>query len=705
MFNWRAWILPGAFTVIILTALGVVVRDGPIEADLTERSAEAFASDGTPWAASEFNGRDATLMGVAPTEAAFDAAIASADRVWGVYTVDASGLELLPLADPYELGFAKDAGVVTVTGSFPDETTRMAVLDTIRADLGSETLVDETSLARGAPLDYSSLAAFAAAGLSNLASGTASLNGGSLTVEGIAASTEGLDAEQSRLASLPSGLSLASVSIDPPLADPFTWGAGASADGVSLTGFVPSEEARALIIEAAGGAAMVDDQMEIASGAPDGFVAAAEALLGQFPSLESPAATLSGTEATLSGDAVDAAGFDAVNAFLGQVPPGYDSLSGQIRPPLAAPFSTSLDKDGDSFVLSGALPSETSRALITDAFDMAGFDYTDETTIARGAPEGLDIAQTFVDGASLLAQLSSGALSLTDGALSLTGQAVSFTASEELTAAAQSLGGGAVELTSDIVAGPASPFVFRADATAGSVTLAGFIPSEAQRDTVLVDVEALFPQALVRDELQIADGAPDGFGAIVSAGLRGIGRLENGAFELSDTAVTVSGGALHGRSVAQIEADLASAAPGQFSIGAQIDALPPPSAVDDTECQLLFARLLADNTIRFDTGTAAIDPLSFGLLDRIVRTLQSCPEARVEVGGHTDSDGGDDLNQRLSEARANAVRDYVLAADVREDRVDAIGYGETDPIADNATEEGRARNRRIEITVIRETQP
>jgi len=76
-----------------------------------------------------------------------------------------------------------------------------------------------------------------------------------------------------------------------------------------------------------------------------------------------------------------------------------------------------------------------------------------------------------------------------------------------------------------------------------------------------------------------------------------------------------------------------------------------------------------------------------------------CPDALIEISGHTDSVGSDDTNLQLSRRRAEAVSDYLKRAGVGAERMTAVGYGKTRPIASNDSEEGRARNRRIEFDV------
>jgi OOP family OmpA-OmpF porin len=88
------------------------------------------------------------------------------------------------------------------------------------------------------------------------------------------------------------------------------------------------------------------------------------------------------------------------------------------------------------------------------------------------------------------------------------------------------------------------------------------------------------------------------------------------------------------------------------------------------------------------------------LLDHLIEIALRCPTTNIEVAGHTDADGEDGFNQALSEKRAQAVvTDYLVKAGLPASRFTAVGYGSTQPIASNETDEGKAQNRRIEFVV------
>ncbi len=126
---------------------------------------------------------------------------------------------------------------------------------------------------------------------------------------------------------------------------------------------------------------------------------------------------------------------------------------------------------------------------------------------------------------------------------------------------------------------------------------------------------------------------------------------------------------------------------------------PQPPSVADQRCDQSMADLLGSTTIQFASDSAVIRSASALLLDGIARAAKACP-GRLRIEGHTDDVGRDPANSMLSLRRAEAVRTALIRRGVEADRLIAEGFGHTRPIADNATEAGRARNRRIEIRAI-----
>jgi OmpA-OmpF porin, OOP family len=104
--------------------------------------------------------------------------------------------------------------------------------------------------------------------------------------------------------------------------------------------------------------------------------------------------------------------------------------------------------------------------------------------------------------------------------------------------------------------------------------------------------------------------------------------------------------------------------------------------------------------VEFDFGKSTLRPTSFPTLDELVEYLQRKDDERVEIGGHTDNIGTAAKNMKLSQERAQSIVNYLISKGIGADRLVAKGYGSSDPVAENNTEEGRQRNRRTEVKIL-----
>jgi outer membrane protein OmpA-like peptidoglycan-associated protein len=109
--------------------------------------------------------------------------------------------------------------------------------------------------------------------------------------------------------------------------------------------------------------------------------------------------------------------------------------------------------------------------------------------------------------------------------------------------------------------------------------------------------------------------------------------------------------------------------------------------------------LILPGDVTFETNSASLDPKFFEVLDSVALVLDEYTSTLVTVAGYTDNTGTDAYNQGLSEKRASTVALYLHSRGVATERLAAIGHGETMPVASNATAEGRAKNRRVAITL------
>ncbi len=150
---------------------------------------------------------------------------------------------------------------------------------------------------------------------------------------------------------------------------------------------------------------------------------------------------------------------------------------------------------------------------------------------------------------------------------------------------------------------------------------------------------------------------------------------------------------------------LAGAAVGQYLDQQQRDleaSLAGTGAEVDRQGDQLLVTL--PSQVTFATDQATIQPQFYPALNNVAQTLQQYPQSYIDVVGHTDSTGETAYNQRLSEARANSVAQYLISRGVSPARIQAYGMGETRPVASNDTPSGRQANRRVELLITPATQ-
>ncbi len=119
-----------------------------------------------------------------------------------------------------------------------------------------------------------------------------------------------------------------------------------------------------------------------------------------------------------------------------------------------------------------------------------------------------------------------------------------------------------------------------------------------------------------------------------------------------------------------------------------------------TQSFLTSLSLINTASVAFEPGSSSFTPSSDAALNQLARLMASNPNTRIRIEGHTDNTGPESVNLRLSRERAQAVANYLTAGGISDSRLIAKGYGSTQPIDDNFTDVGRARNRRIEISYL-----
>lgn len=423
---------------------------------------------------------------------------------------------------------------------------------------------------------------------------------------------------------------------------------------------------------------------------------AAAALNGTI--LDKTRIAASGRDVSLSAEAFSEQGRSSAVAIVAAVPGTRRVIDRTQVIAEAKPYVWSGERDVTRFTLSGTVPLPEIRGRLEDGLRAlaGGTEVSDQMAFARGAPPRFEAAAQLL--VEQLARLSAGKVAISDDAVSLQGMARDLGGREAIAAALKNLPEG-FSVTENAVQAP--PYVFQAnkDPVASTLTLSGYVPDSNSHAAIVAAAKRKFFTEQVVDNLKASIGSPGGFAQGVVEALGALSRLSTGALTISDQDVKLAGDAFYDAAPDQIRAELRADLPQGWRATADISTKPPASSVDATVCQQLFAELLAKAKIRFDSGRATIDRDSSGLLDRMIETALRCPTAKIEVGGHTDTDGDADANMALSQRRAQAVVDYMEKAAVPPDRLTAVGYGETEPVASNDTDDGKAQNRRIEFIV------
>ncbi|QOZ29077.1 OmpA family protein [Bradyrhizobium sp. CCBAU 51753] len=409
--------------------------------------------------------------------------------------------------------------------------------------------------------------------------------------------------------------------------------------------------------------------------------------------------SVDGRDVTFSANAFSEDGRLSAVASVDAVP-GVRLVNDETRlVPEAKPFVWSAERDVVRVTLGGNAPLPSSKSKLVEAAKAGlggGVEVADQMALARGAPQRFDaVALLLLD---QIGKLKDGKITLTDTKIALAGMARELGGREAIAAALKNLPEGYLVAANDI---KAPPYVFQAykDPVAVTLTLTGYVPDNNMHAALVAAAGRKFFSEKVVDNLKASVGAPSGFAAAVVPALGALSRLSTGTLVVSDREVKLSGDALYDAAAGQIRDGLGKDFPQGWQYKAEVTVKPAAAPVDPTVCQQLFSEILSKGKIRFESGKADIVPDSAGLLDRLIETAMRCPNATIEVAGHTDGDGDEAANRALSERRAQAVVDYLVRAGLPASRFTPIGYGSTQPVAGNDSEDGKAQNRRIEFVV------
>ena len=235
----------------------------------------------------------------------------------------------------------------------------------------------------------------------------------------------------------------------------------------------------------------------------------------------------------------------------------------------------------------------------------------------------------------------------------------------------------------------------------GQVQMRGRLADDLQGQTAESYARARFGSSNVHLATRNVDDLPDDWALRVLAGLEALAHLERGIVLVDADTITLRGMSHEEEASAKVSRmlseKLGEAERYQLDITYEAPPSSPERLMAPALCEAELAAVQRVEKIAFEPGSATVAEGSTRVLDKIAAVLEQCGELPLEIQGHTDSQGREEMNLNLSQARAQSVLNALAARRLLTGSFSAKGYGETDPIADNGSEEGREANRRIEF--------
>lgn len=380
--------------------------------------------------------------------------------------------------------------------------------------------------------------------------------------------------------------------------------------------------------------------------------------------------------------------------------------------PVITPFILRATKSEDSFDFDAcSADTEAARDTIMAAAIIAGFEGKADCVIGLGVPSTSWAAATSL-GIAALSELPGGTLTFSDADVTL----IASQGTEQVTfdRVVGRLKGDLPELFSlQAVLPPKledsgnttieAPEFVATLSPEGILQMRGRLRDESQESAVLSFARAYFGVSGTYIATRPMEALPGDWTTRVFAGLEGLSYLNNGALLVEAGVVELRGVTGRQSTTADLSRVL-SAKLGQsarFVVDVRYDEMLDPLANIPTpeECVLRLNAVLAEKKITFDPGSATFDVSAIDQLNALADAFEDCDYVPMEIGGHTDSQGREEMNRGLSQQRADAVRNALIDRGVPPGILIAVGYGEAEPIADNDTEEGREANRRIAFTL------
>lgn len=671
-------------------------------------AADGLVADSVHGLETMVSGRDITVSGV--TESAeIDALKPQFDAIAGRRVVNFDNVEVLPVVLPFELLYDGE----TVSGVVPLEADRAKLRDIVGES------ADDLQLADGEPdAEWGQVAADALGSLTTLKSGSVRLTDQELVVAGIAATPDDLAAFDAAIQAVPSSYTLVTdieveddgtpMRLDLDFDRLTLRGSGKvpvdlPADTIAMTGAKRD-------VDIVQGKIPADDEnwtMLAQSG-----IAVLDRLGNGTFSIEDRSVSITGQVLPEDTDAVE-----AMIADMRDAAPDFD-IQSDIQPyDDGTPFNLQASFDGTTLTATGKVPSDFGDGL--DANLLATETVSEIQTAAITDDEGTWPAIAHA-GLNALATLESGVLDITGDVITLTGTSASPQAFEATTAALGDFANaGDITFLDD-----GTPVSFVLTYTTDAATVSGKLPADltptdisealgiavtddgttqsafASDDDLLAPLRAIADALPEIDSMTFTNGESGAqFDAVAAPGVDANQLSAALGTSLGETAVVTVAAASELPAAGTTRTNRFTGRSEVFTSGNWLPTFEFASSIE--ACTAQSDAILAESNVRFLSGSAELDVQSIRAINGLAALVRKCAlEAGLflTVSGHTDNTGDPDANLALSQARADAVRDAILSRGVVGSAVSASGFGDTQPIADNNTEEGKAANRRTEFS-------
>lgn len=487
--------------------------------------------------------------------------------------------------------------------------------------------------------------------------------------------------------------------------------------GVSLIGLIPAATDREALLARLTDIAdpePVTDLLETADQmAPAGWQDALDFAVTALSRLPLSKLSVTAGLVRITAIADSAQSRDLLEAELNRAaPPGLRMSMDIAAPrPVITPFTLRflIDEQGARFDACSA-DTEKSRARILGAAFRAGLAGNDVCTLGLGvpSPHWARAAELTI---AALAELGGGAVTIADADITLVAaEGVSPAAFDRIvgeleTALPEVFALHAILPATQTGADAGPPEFVATLSPEGLVQLRGRLSDDTLRQAADSYARARFGSDNVYTAARIVGDLPSDWPVRVLAGLEALSLLGNGAAIVTPGHVLIRGISAREEAAADIAGLLADRLGEAETFNLDITFRPPPPPADlpppPEVCEAELAEIQAANKIMFEPGSATIAAESGATMDQIADLLNRCGDIRLEIQGHTDSQGRESMNQQLSQARAQSVLNELRDRRVLTSTYAAVGYGEAQPIESNKTEAGREANRRIEFHWIR----